>query len=236
MSELHALGASTGKNFHLLESVDPKFVKEGLLKAQKKTWQVLYEIRAQITESMTEDDARKIALNTFKEFGVSKHWHRPYIRFGAGTMLTFNDPLQADYCLKQGDPMYLDLGPVWPDSELGLEYEGDVGDTFVLGTNPEAERCASVARSLFAETQEKWRQSSITGQEIYEFLRRRAFEQGYPLVDNVEGHRVSDFPHHKYSKERLGRLDFSPGESLWILEVQIKHPSLKLGAFFEDLL
>src|SRR5262249_48128215 len=156
------------------------------------------------------------------------------VRFGPGTALTFHDPIQADYRLKSGDMVYLDLGPIWADAETGLEYEGDVGDSFVLGTNKEAEKCASSARSLWKEAQAEWKKGAKTGKELYAFLKKRAAESGYEFVEKVQGHRLSDFPHTKYSKSTLAVTPFYPTEALWILEFQINDRAGRFGAFYED--
>jgi len=238
MSELHPLGVTSQQA--TIEAVNPQFVRETQLKAQKRTWEVLETIHSQLKIGMTENDARLMALEVFKKLGVTKHWHRPYVRFGPGTTLTFNDPIQPDYKLQQGDPIYLDLGPVWPAEALGvsgtLEYEGDVGDSFVMGVNAEATACIQTARDLFIEARAQWLSGKLTGEEIYAFLKSRACDLGYELVEQVHGHRMSDFPHQKYTKEKLATLSFHPSDALWILEVMIKHPKLPIGAFFEDLL
>ena len=237
MSDLHFLSV-TG---NAAEAVDPRFLKEGLLEARRKSWEILKSIQGLLEEGMTEDQARRLCLDVFRGAGVKKHWHKPYVRFASGTLLTFNDPIQPDYQLKPGDPVYIDLGPVWSYAaklgEAELEYEGDVGDSFVFsGTHPEAERCAAMARQLFGEASANWRTHKWTGAEIYDFLRDRATEEGYVFVEVVQGHRLSDFPHHKYSKERFARTQFQASELLWVLEVQLKHPTLGFGAFYEDIL
>jgi CDP-4-dehydro-6-deoxyglucose reductase len=218
------------------ELVDDKFVVAGLMDARRRTLSVMQEIRGEIKEGMTEDEARRLALEIFRGHGVTKHWHKPYIRFGPGTALTFHQPLQAEYRLLGNDPFYIDLGPVWPDKERGLEYEGDVGDTFVLGKNAAADRCAETARVIFKEGQDHWQKGSCTGEELYGFLKMRAEHYGYELKENVDGHRLSDFPHHQYSRKRLAELNFAPAASLWVLEIQIVDPGQNIGAFFEDLL
>jgi CDP-4-dehydro-6-deoxyglucose reductase len=241
MSDLHAIGPDETERARL-EAVAPGFVARGLQRARERSWKALAELRGLLREGMTEDEARRAGMKYFADLGVTKHWHKVYLRFGPGTQLTFNEPLQADYRLKAGDPYYIDLGPVWPaskDEELGLEYEGDVGDSFVFGpegSNPEAEKCALEARKIFEECRAVAAAEKLTGEGIYAWLRARADRAGYDLIDTAGGHRVSDFPHHKYSKQSLAKTPFNPSASLWVLEVMLRHRTLPLGAFFEDLL
>lgn len=235
MSTPHNLGVH-GNSQSALEAVSPEFIREGLLRARVKTIAVLEEIRGALKEGMTEDEARLLALAIFKSHGVTKHWHRPHVRLGVGTTLNFNHPIQQDYRLKKGDAYYLDLGPAWPDAELGLEYEGDYGDTFTFGANPEVEKCAEASRKIFHEARALWREKKLTGLELYAYMSGRAKELGYHFVEGVEGHRVSDFPHHKYTKESLSKVDFVPSETIWVLELHLKDPAGRFGAFFEDLL
>ncbi len=235
MSDLHALGANIDPA--TLEQVGEGFVKQGLLQAREKTIQLLKEIQAELKEGLTEDEARKLAMKiALDHHGIKKHWHKCYIRFGSGTLLTFNDPLQPDYRLQPDDPYYLDLGPVWRDDATGIEYEGDYGDTFVFGKNIAAEKSIATVHELFEECREKWKSERISGQDLYRFLNQRASARGYDLVKEVDGHRVSDFPHHRFTKGGLGEVSFVPSDTIWILEVMIREPNRKFGAFFEDLL
>jgi methionyl aminopeptidase len=239
MTEPHPLGV-LARSPAEIEAVDPKFLVAGLLAARAKTIEVFARIRRDLTAGMTEDDARKFALDHFRESGVTKHWHKPYIRFGAGTSLTFHEPLQPEYRLRDGDPVSIDLGPAWPDPERGLEYEGDYGDTFVFAgdrvPNPEAERCAESARIIFSETATAWRGRSLDGKAMYAFMLRRARELGYVLREKVDGHRLADFPHQRYAKERLAETPFVPRDSHWVLELQLNDRAGRFGAFFEDIL
>ncbi len=219
-----------------LEAVSPHFVKAKLLSAQEKSWEVFQTIRENLREGMTEGTARKKAIEIFSDFGVKKHWHQPYIRFGRGTALTFNDPLQLENPLLYGSGVSMDLGPIWPDDEINLGFEGDVGDSFAFGVHEEFEKCASTCRQLFQEVRSEWRTRRWTGQEIYQFLNTRAQSLGYVLAPKVEGHRIGDFPHHKYSRENLANLKFHPNVTLWVLEVQVNDPDSRFGAFFEDIL
>lgn len=232
-NELHTVGAVAGTH----EAVCEKFLLDGLLGARQKTILVVSEIRHAMREGMTEDDARRVGMDIFASHGVTKHWHKVYVRFGPGTALTFHDPLQNDYRLQQNDPFYIDVGPVWKDTSTGIEYEGDYGDTFVFGEdNDEARTCIVAARRLFTEGRELWSSKCVSGSELYAHMSAKARDWGYELVNGVDGHRIGDFPHHKYSKERLARLGETPTANRWVLEVLLRHSSGKMGAFFEDIL
>lgn len=235
MTEFHSVGVS-GDSQRLAETVGSEFVTRGLLDAREKTWKALAEIRDSVKEGITEREGHHRALEVFRRLGTEKHWHKPYLRFGPGTALTFRDPLQPEYRLKEGDPFYIDIGPVWLDPDSGIEYEGDVGDTFVLGSSAEAEAMILDARKLFREATEFWRNQTVSGKQLYTFLENQASELGYSLKSEVDGHRLSDYPHNKYTKERLARTVFCPTPCLWVLELQITRPGGSMGAFYEDLL
>lgn len=218
-----------------LEAVHPSFVRQGLLDARARSWEAFAQIRQKLALGMTETEARKMARETLAAMGSARDWHKPYVRFGPGTALTFHDATQREYRLADGDAVYIDIGPVWPSSD-GLEYEGDVGATFVFGQNDEADRCAETARRLFDETAEAWRRGELSGADVYGFLTARAESTGYVLDARVEGHRLADYPHSRYASTHLAKLPFPPAPWLWVLEVQIADPDGRFGAFYEDVL
>lgn len=65
---------------------------------------------------------------------------------------------------------------------------------------------------------------------------RYAQAMGWRLNLDIKGHRVSDFPHAIHRGGDLGDFEHHPNAGLWILEIQIAHPSKPYGAFYEDLL
>ncbi len=235
MSDLHSLGI-TATDATAIEAVDPRFLRDRLLNAQQKSWAVFHQIRNALKVGMTEIEGQQLAIDLFAKAGSQKQWHRPQIRFGSGTTLTYYDSLRPDYKLQDGDCVYFDLGPVWQDAESGLEYEGDVGDTFVVGRNADAEKLIESTHQLFQEGSLYWQQNHPTGVELYAYLHQRAKEMGYTLIEKIDGHRLSDYPHIKYTKQRLSEFRFVPSNTLWILEFQMLHPTLPLGAFYEDIL
>lgn len=55
-------------------------------------------------------------------------------------------------------------------------------------------------------------------------------------MKDFDGHRISDFPRHKYTLERVANFPIKATDSLWILELQINDPKNRFGAFYEDIL
>lgn len=203
-----------------------------ILAAREKTWHAVHQIAKLIQPGMTERDAIKLANRHFAEAGVRKFWHKTHVRFGKDTIFSFNDPYdQLDLKLQANDIFYLDVGPIWDG------IEGDAGASFVLGHDPIMQACARDAKLVFDKVRDQWLQTKMTGVELCNFAENYAKELGWLFSpDYVKGHRLSEFPHQIYSKARLSDLDFHPASTCWVLEVQIRHPLLEIGAFYEDLL
>ena len=235
MSLPHQIGIHT-QDFKALEGVNQAFLEKGLWMAREKTIQAYQTITSQLREGMSESEARRLIYTIFSDLGCKKHWHKPHARFGSGTLLSFNEGLETGPSCALDQPAFLDLGPVWFDSETQLEYEGDFGDTFVLGENSAATHCANACRNLFQEARKLWHKEPMTGYEVYQFLKTRSSELGFILREDVCGHRVGDFPHNRHTKMSLSETKFIPSKSLWVLEVQILDPEKRFGAFFEDIL
>lgn len=210
------------------------FRLEHLRQAQALSWKTLHAIQASIRPGMTEAEARKLGEAVLKEMGATKNWHRVIFRFGENTLKKFSEPSIPNTVLGENDIYFVDLGPVWEID--GVSYEGDVGDTFCTGSSEEHRRCAEACRKIFKSVSEIWQQEALSGQELYRRATLEAEKTGYVLNQDVDGHRVGDFPHQIFFKGGLNDLDFKPREGIWILEIQIRHPSLPFGAFVEDTL
>lgn len=96
--------------------------------------------------------------------------------------------------------------------------------------------CAAAAETIFREVEAHWRATGDGGTALYDYAAARAAAHGWVLNLDIKGHRVSDFPHAIYKAGSLGHFDARPEKDLWILEIQIAHPSRPFGAFYEDLL
>lgn len=235
MSDLHSLGIYSDDPTKL-EFIPQDFAISKLITYQAKTRKLVQDIRDAVKVGITESEGRQIALEVSSAHGVKKHWHQPYLRFGPGTLLTYNDSAQENYHLQKNDAFYIDLGPVWNDDDSSISYEGDFGDTYVLGNSASAKKCADTARQLFHEAQEQWRLQKLSGKNVYHWLNERAQSLGYHFLNKIDGHRIGDFPHHKSYKGGLSQVAFTPSHALWVLEVQIQDISQNIGAFYEDIL
>ncbi|WP_426700783.1 M24 family metallopeptidase [Rhodanobacter sp. Col0626] len=212
------------------ETVGQRFDPALMQRARERTWAALHGIRERMRPGISEDEARAAAMDVFRELGYERLWHPVLIRIGANTTKTYRQPSDPDVRLGKNDSYFIDLGLVFDG------HEGDVGDTFVVGHAPPQQACAQAARALFDEVADAWRTQGLSGQALYAFADKRAQALGWRLNHAIKGHRVSDFPHSVHKGGDLGDLTSSPSNGLWILEIQIAHPTEPFGAFYEDLL
>lgn len=212
------------------EAVGEAFSLPAMIRARDLTFEAVNRIAAAIRPGMTEGRGGEVAQEILEAMGMERLWHRNVIRFGPGTLETFFGEFTPDYVLQDNDIFYVDLGVVWGG------HEGDAGDTFTVGSDPEMAACAQAARDLWQEVAGRWRDHGESGAALYAFAKARAEAMGWRLNWEVKGHRVSDFPHAIYKAGALGDFDALPTTGLWILEIQIAHPTRPIGAFYEDLL
>jgi len=212
------------------ETVGQRFDPALMQHAREKTWAALHGIRERMRPGISEDEAKAAALDVFRGLGYERLWHPVLIRIGANTIKTYRQRSDPNVRLGENDSYFIDLGLVFDG------HEGDVGDTFVVGHAPQRQACAEAARALFGEVADAWRAQGLSGQALYAFAGERAEAMGWRFNHAIKGHRVSDFPHSIHQGGDLGDLEASPSSGLWILEIQIAHPTEPFGAFYEDLL
>jgi len=212
------------------EAVGATFSLPAMVKARDLTFEAVRRIAAEIRPGVTEGRGGEIAQEVLEAMGMDRLWHRNVVRFGPGTLETFFGDFTPDYVLQANDIFYIDLGAVWDG------HEGDAGDTFVVGDDAEMHACAQAARTLWDEVAARWRDDGVSGEALYDFAKARAEAMGWTLNWTVKGHRVSDFPHAIYKAGALGDFEAVPTTGLWILEIQLAHPTRPIGAFYEDLL
>ena len=193
-------------------------------------WRAIEALSKLIRPGMLESEARELGKKVLADLDMQRIWHPLLVRFGANTLKTFKERSDGDPALGENDIYFIDMGAVWQG------HEGDAGATFSTGNNPEMAACASAAKELFERVEQRWKNDKVVGLELYRFAEEQAKEMGWVLNLDIKGHRVSDFPHAIYRGGDLGDFDQYPNEGLWILEIQIAHPSGAYGAFYEDLL
>ncbi|QXH34001.1 M24 family metallopeptidase [Pseudomonas muyukensis] len=198
--------------------------------AQRLTWEAVERIAANIHPGMRESQAREMSQQVLQALGMQRIWHPTHIRFASNTLKTFKEASEGDPLLGEQDIYFIDMGVVFEG------HEGDAGATFVTGDDPHMHACARAAKTLFEEVEAHWRAQGVSGVELYRFAAERAQQMGWRLNMDIKGHRVSDFPHAIHRGGNLGDFAGQPSAGLWILEIQIAHPELPYGAFYEDLL
>jgi Xaa-Pro aminopeptidase len=212
------------------EAVGELYSLDAMQHARTMTWQAVDAIAAEVQPGMLESQANALALRILKDLGMDRIWHPVLVRFGENTLRTFKQRSNGDPVLAANDIFFIDLGAVWD------KHEGDAGATFVCGDDPDMRACAQAARTIYDEVEHHWRTTGCAGIDLYEYAAQRADAHGFRLNVDIKGHRVSDFPHAIYKAGDLGDFDAAPAAGLWILEIQIAHPTRPFGAFHEDLL
>jgi Xaa-Pro aminopeptidase len=213
-----------------LEGVGPAFVKEQMLAMRAKTRAAIHAIAAGCKPGMVEEDAVEMAKEILAAGDMVRGWHEVYVRFGSNTLKTFGALSDPGIVLKEDDIFLIDIGPVWE------EWEGDGGDTFVVGPDKLKQQCAIDAKALFHTVRKKWLATGMSGKELYDFAIDEARTLGWELNMDLSGHRLSDFPHAAIYDGPMADIDFKPSPLLWVLEIHIRHPTAGFGAFYEDML
>lgn len=212
-----------------IQDFGDKFDLEKFYHARDVARDMAYELASMIRPGMVEEDAHAMYKNLCVKYSVEKNWHPPKLRFGPNTLKTFKE-VSDPYTLLDEDIFYVDIGPVING------HEADYGETFVIGSNYDHKHVAETSKKLFNEVQIRWNETKARGPELYDWAQKRAKELGYVLNMGSDGHRIGDFPHHVFFKGAIVECDESLLPNAWILEIQLDHPKLKFGAFYEDIL
>lgn len=213
------------------ESVGNSFNNELLQLARDKTLLIINELSQKISPGMTEAEAIILLHEIQKKMGAPKSWHPPQVRFGLNTLLPFGQKSEVQIELQNNDIFFIDIGPIFDG------HEGDVGRTFAIGTNSDMQKCVVDVETIWNEVRNFWYKSHATGHELYKFADSVAKNYGWLLsLQKANGHRISDFPHAAKNRRSIEGFEYKPSPNRWILEIQIRHPSLPFGAFYEDLL
>ncbi len=212
------------------EAVGARYDAAMLMQVRERTWRAIHDIAAAIAPGMTEAAGVNAARRILAEAGMQRGWHGVYVRFGANTLANYGQPSDPDLVLGRNDIFFIDIGPVWE------AWEGDGGDTFVVGGDPVMHAAKRDVRVLFDRVHARWRAERLTGSALYAYAAAEAQAMGWVLNLDMPGRRLSDFPHAAIHQGPLAEAPYSPTSGLWVLEIQIRHPTRPISAFYEDLM
>ncbi len=213
-----------------LEAVGDAFEPDRLLDVRSRTKAAVEEIAGLIVPGMAEDTARSLAGDVLRDRGLRKGWHKILVRFGPNTTKNFDDPPEPGVVLGDDDIFFIDIGPIFDGCE------GDAGQTFTVGADPDMLRAVVDVRSIWDSTRRRWLDDGLTGTELYVHAASTADALGWVLDLELTGHRISEFPHSAHYDGTLDGVGFRPTDKRWILEIQVRHPDRNFGAFYEDLM
>lgn len=212
------------------EAVGEHYDRQMMLTAREKTWEVIRTVAAGVRPGMLEEEGTELLRVTLRDGGLLRGWHAPYVRFGTNTLKNYGEPSEPGVALQADDIFFVDIGPVWQ------KWEGDAGETFAIGNDPQMHQAARDVRRVFDDVHARWRANGTSGMDLYRYAESRARELGWELNLAMSGHRLSDFPHKAIHSGALAEAAFTPATDLWVLEIQIRHPERPFSAFYEDLL
>jgi hypothetical protein len=121
------------------------------------------------------------------------------------TIKNFEDSFERDMHLRDCDIFFIDIGPV-------CDTEGDGGETFVIGTNPDPDmkRCAEDVKEILRIVRDKWMSTGMNGKELYDFAYKTTAGLGWVLNMELTGHCLSEFPHSAYYDGTLAAVSIAP--------------------------
>lgn len=200
------------------------------MEARKLARKTALLFASHVDVGMTEKEGIALVDELLEKQGVTKKWHPTKFRIGPNTVKTFREKSAPETKVQKNDIYFLDIGPVYEG------HEADYGQTFTLGQNEDNSKIQRASKKVFDQVSEIWKRDKISGEELYIKARELAKNEGYVLNEDMDGHRLGDFPHALFYKKSLSDFPDPPKENLWILEIHLRHPEKEIGAFFEDLL
>lgn len=215
---------------HSKQAVGLLFDLESMRFASEQSWKGIERMAASFRPGMRESEATRLGQEILSDLGMERNWHPLHVRFGVNTLRTFKERSVQDVVLGEDDIYFIDIGPVFKG------HEGDVGATFTTGGDPDKNACAQAVKTLFDAVRRLWLDSGVSGPALYDYAAAEAARMGWVLNLDIKGHRVSDFPHAIYKAGALGGFEGRPDPGIWVLEIQIAHPTRAFGAFYEDVL
>ena len=97
---------------------------------------------------MAEEEAKAIARDILKDMGMRRGWHHIIVRCGPNTTKDFMERSEPGVVLGENDIFFVDIGPIYEDTE------GDAGDTFVFGSDPDHLRAKKEVRLIWDDVRD----------------------------------------------------------------------------------
>ena len=213
-----------------LEATGPTFSVDALMTVRDRTRWAVHAIASQVEVGMSEEEAKALARATLSSLGMRRGWHHIIVRLGSNTTKDFMERSEPGVVLGPDDVFFVDIGPIYEGCE------GDAGDTFVVGGDPDHHRAKRDVRTIWDTVRAHWLDAGVTGTELYAFADRTAADLGWKLNFDLSGHRLSDYPHSSHYDGSIADVPFELHADRWVLEIAIAHPERPFGAFYEDLL
>lgn len=212
------------------QAVGAHFNIELMQKAQQRALAVMQQVASTFQPGLRESEATLMVRHALDQAGASAHWHPAIVRFGKNTTKIYSEASEPDLVLQPNDVFFIDIGPVFE------QHEADVGATYAVGQDPLHQQLMTAVEEVFEVVADAWRTTGASGPTLYQIAESTAAALGYQLNHQIKGHRVGDFPHKLYASGQLGAEldDLRPG--IWVLEIQLRHPQLAIGAFKEQVL
>jgi methionyl aminopeptidase len=221
---------TTAMDMESIEATGTHFSVDELMYVRARTRRAVHMIADKVKVGMAEEEAKDVARSILTSLGMRRGWHHIIVRCGSNTTKDFMARSEPGVVLQPDDIFFIDIGPIFQNCE------GDAGDTFVFGDNPDHHRAKKDVRTIWEEIRRVWFDEGVTGQDLYRRAEETAAAYGWKLNLDLSGHRLSDYPHSAHYDGSLADVGFRPKPNLWVLEIAIAHPDGGFGAFYEDLL
>jgi Xaa-Pro aminopeptidase len=213
-----------------LEGTGEAFSLDRLMDVRARTRRAVHTIADRVEVGMAEEEAKEIAREVLTDLGMRRGWHHIIVRLGSNTTKDFMERSEPGVVLAENDIFFVDIGPIYEG------FEGDGGDTFVVGTDPEHRKAKEDVRTIWDNVRQYWFDQRVTGRDLYDYAGDLAGQLGWKLNLDLSGHRLSDFPHSAHYDGSIADVPFELHADRWVLEIAIIHPVRPFGAFYEDLL
>ncbi len=220
----------------LLQLIDTeKRALELFTKAQARDFFVAGKTEKEVNEALY--------TLAFELFGIKKYWHKRIVRSGKNTLFPYKEN-PPDLTLQKDDILFVDFGPVFE------ELEADIGDTYVIGSDPYKIKLKLDVAAAWQEGKEFYleHKNELTGTQFYEYTKNLAAKYGWDYGNIHCGHLIGNFPHeqivgeerinyiHPDNHELMSNKDKNGKDRFWIYEIHFIDAKNEIGGFYEKLM